>query len=83
MVRRCFLAKEGGRMYRQEQEWEDQVWGERIWEEQVWGEPRPYFDRPARREGEGLESKWKELETIKVEKVPGCLGKTILRLGDV
>merc|ERR1712179_627505 len=75
LMRRCFLAKEGGRVYRQEyqeQEWEDQVWEERIWEDQVWGETRTYFDR--RKEG-GLESKWKELDTLKVERVPGCLGK--------
>ena len=75
LVRRCFLAKEGGRLYRQEyqeQQWEEEVWGEKIWEEQVWGENRAYSGKHFSREEELWESEGKELATLKADRVPGC-----------
>ena len=61
LVRRCFLAREGGRVYRQEYQegvWEEQVWGE--------GETKPCLGRPGTME-EGVLVKeqginWKSAE---------------------
>ena len=61
LVRRCFLAREGGRVYRQE--YQEEVWGEQVWGE---GETKPCLGRSGIMEGRVLVKEqginWKSAE---------------------